>query len=332
VSLPDGEYRFVELYCDEPGCECRRVVILVWDESDRTLATINYGWESEGYYLNWMRHPDLEMAKEMASATLERFGTQTKYAPAFLRLFEEVIEDPGYLAKLRDHYAHFRASVAAPLTRSRRKARGFAAGTGLAVRKEPKEERSIYQLKITLGGIRPPIWRRVQVDGSVTLAVLHQIFQIAMGWEGVHLHCFRVGQVRYSSPAPDTDFEDSGDESDEAVRLNEIARREKAKFVYEYDFGDGWEHAVLVEKIMEPEAGCKYPVCVAGQRACPPEDCGGPYGYLNYLEAMADPSHEAHEEMKEWIGDDWDAEAFDLEEVNTDLRRLMRHWKKKGVD
>ena len=172
--------------------------------------------------------------------------------------------------------------------------------------------KSIYQLKITLVGSKPPIWRRLLVPGSVTLETLHDIIQVAMGWTESHLHQFIVGDVYYSNPGFELDHAKDEDE----FKLNQIAPREKKSFVYEYDFGDGWEHRVVVEKILPPEEGQSYPVCLKGKRACPPEDCGGIWGYAEFLEAISDPEHESHEEMLDWIGGDFDPEEFDPAAAN----------------
>jgi hypothetical protein len=143
-----------------------------------------------------------------------------------------------------------------------------------------------------------------------------------MGWTNSHLHCFRIAGRTFSSRSGTTDFDESGDENEDEVILGAICRGPMTKFVYEYDFGDGWEHELVVEKILEPEDGVRYPRCLAGKRACPPEDCGGVWGYADLLAALADPTHEMHEEKKEWFGDEWDAEAFDLRQTNKHLASL----------
>jgi hypothetical protein len=193
--------------------------------------------------------------------------------------------------------------------------------TELIVTKSPPKPRAekIYQVKITLDSIRPPIWRRVLIPAQTTLPVLHQIIQTVMGWHNCHLHSFEVGENSYTEHNPDFDTDDWS-ESEEGVRLARIAPAVGRKFRYDYDFGDGWTHTVLVEKILPAEPGRTYPVCLKGKRACPPEDCGGPYGYPNLLEALADPAHEEHEQMQEWVGEYFDPEAFDLEFINTRLR------------
>lgn len=176
-----------------------------------------------------------------------------------------------------------------------------------------KAPASIHQLKVTLDRVRPPIWRRILVPSDVSLAGLHDIIQSVMGWHDCHLHEFTAGDTSYGDPSflEDTDVED-----ERKVRLAEIAPRPKDRFRYLYDFGDSWEHTILVEAVKPPTAGIRYPVCVTGKRACPPEDCGGVWGYANLLEALAEPEHPEHEELKEWIGGPFDPEVFDLEAAN----------------
>jgi hypothetical protein len=179
----------------------------------------------------------------------------------------------------------------------------------------------IYQIKVTLKNTKPPIWRRLLVRSDSTLGDLHAIIQAAMGWWDYHLHQFIVGETYYGQPHPDyDDYLEMLDE--EYVTLGQVAPREGAKFDYEYDFGDGWEHRVLVEKIVPPEPGQAYPVCIKGRRACPPEDVGGTWGYADFLDAIRDPEHPEHDSYLEWIGGDFDPEAFDLDEVNDALSEL----------
>jgi hypothetical protein len=154
----------------------------------------------------------------------------------------------------------------------------------------------------------------VLAPADLTLEQFHNVLQAAMGWEDCHLHEFRIGRQRFS--APDT-VEESTDER--RVRLSDVLRRAGAKAEYTYDFGDSWEHSIVVEKVLTPEPGVVYPVCTAGKLHGPPEDCGGPYGYYELVEAIRDPKHERREELLEWTGDDFDPEAFSVDDVN---RRL----------
>ncbi|MDB5056581.1 MAG: Plasmid pRiA4b ORF-3-like protein [Chloroflexi bacterium] len=183
------------------------------------------------------------------------------------------------------------------------------------------DAKPIYQLKVTLHGIRPPIWRRIQVRAGITLPRLHDTIQAIMGWDDEHLHQFIIGGEAYGLPDPDL----GGDmRSERRVKLEQVVTTEKDRFVYEYDFGDSWTHVILLEKIVPPEPGGYYPRCLAGKRACPPEDVGGIWGYAEFLDAIGDSNHPEHEEMLEWWGGDFDPEAFSLEEINQALggRRL----------
>jgi Plasmid pRiA4b ORF-3-like protein len=186
-------------------------------------------------------------------------------------------------------------------------------------RTQQSTTRVVYQIKVTLKGSKPPIWRRIQVTSGTTLAQLHRILQRVMGWEGSHLYQFVVGGMEYGDPNM---LEEMEGEDARRVTLATLVRGEKAKFHYEYDFGDGWDHELRIEKVLPFEAGKRYPVCLTGKRACPPEDCGGIWGYADFLDAIHDPQHPEHEAMLEWIGGEFDPEAFDLDEVNRDLQRL----------
>jgi hypothetical protein len=179
----------------------------------------------------------------------------------------------------------------------------------------------VYQIKVTLRDSKPPIWRRIQVPGDVTLARLHRILQIVMGWTDYHLHQFIIGGAYFGQPHPDYEgFLEMHDER--RVKLAQIAPGEKFKFVYEYDFGDGWEHELLVEKILPPEPDVDYPRCLKGKRACPPEDVGGVWGYDDFLEIIRTADHPEHDDMLEWVGGEFDPEAFDLDEINAELKAM----------
>ena len=160
------------------------------------------------------------------------------------------------------------------------------------------------------------IWRRTQVSGGTSLYNLHLIIQAAMGWENSHLYEFEIGETHYGEPAPEW-----GLETKDASRqkFSRVLRGEKAKLHYVYDMGDGWEHEIVVEKILPAEAEKHYPVCIAGRRAWPPEDCGGIWGYSKLLEIIEDPDHEEYEEMMNWLVGEFDPEAFHLEAINHGL-------------
>lgn len=213
----------------------------------------------------------------------------------------------------------------------------------------------IYQVRISLKDLRPPIWRRVLVRSDITLGRLHELIQIVMGWTDSHLHQFMLSTKKHKpTPAemarqlqkggwddtlydrmagrrlfvqkttPWGDPTEMDGEDENAVTLAQVCPKVKSKLSYEYDFGDGWRHVIEVQKIVEPEPGAEYPVCQAGKRACPPEDCGGPWGYGDLLVAIADPDHERHEELLDWLGDEFDPDFFGLEKVNA----ILDQWRK----
>lgn len=155
--------------------------------------------------------------------------------------------------------------------------------------------------------------------GDTSLDRLHEIIQIVMGWTDSHLHQFIVGETYFGPPEIEADDLPMSDET--KARLNQVAGEEGSGLLYEYDFGDSWLHELLVEQIAPPEPGIRYPVCIAGERACPPEDVGSIPGYEDFLEAMGDPDHPEHEDYVEWIGGEFDPEVFDCDQVN----ELLRH-------
>jgi hypothetical protein len=171
----------------------------------------------------------------------------------------------------------------------------------------------VYELKIVLEGSSPPIWRRLQVPALATFEELHHVIQIAMGWDDQHLHQFRVGSKRIGVPRSSR-FGSTTDERH--TRLYRVLAREGDSLAYEYDFGDGWCHEVTLEGIHRPESEVVPIVCLGGARACPPEDSGGIWGYQDFLDAFDDSAHPHHERAVEWLGDDFDPEAFDCDRVN----------------
>ncbi|MBN1942202.1 MAG: plasmid pRiA4b ORF-3 family protein [Phycisphaerae bacterium] len=245
------------------------------------------------------------------------------------------------------------------------------------------KELKVYEIRITLNGSKPPIWRKVAVSSDITLGELHEVIQIAMGWTNSHMHQFilqsknpkpvqqkqpnstvtvekkvielpdgRKGYVISTKPCDDSvtpkpvesalpwfntsarnfvtkttpwgDPTEMEGEDEKTVTLGEVCPKVKSKLIYEYDFGDDWEHTIEVQKIVTPEPAGKYPICLSGKKACPPEDCGGIWGYYEMLDAVGNPKHDSHKEMIEWIGDHFDSDAFDLEEVNA----ILAKWRK----
>ena len=180
----------------------------------------------------------------------------------------------------------------------------------------------IYQLKVTLLGTRPPIWRRLLVPSELTLAQLHDVLQVAMGWQDGHLHEFRARGRRFG-PDPQDQFVADDVEDEHRMRVFGLFDRTGAKAAYTYDFGDTWEHSIVLEKRLPAAPNMVYPVCTDGQLACPPEDCGGIPGFYDLLNALRDPTHEQHQELQDWVDGDYDPETFSIEAVNRILTRLL---------
>jgi hypothetical protein len=181
----------------------------------------------------------------------------------------------------------------------------------------------LYQLKVTLRDIHPPIWRRIQVWEDTTLAQLHTILQIVMEWEDYHLHQFVIGRRLYSVPDPDDTIYERKVVDESRVLLGEVVPHVGTEFAYLYDFGDSWEHDLILEAILLPETAAQYPTCIGGKRRTPPEDVGGTTGYEEYLAVLADPEHEEHGNMLKWRGP-FDPETFAPAQVNQGLRKKFR--------
>jgi len=177
-----------------------------------------------------------------------------------------------------------------------------------------KNLREIYQLKITLKGVRPPIWRRFLVLSNIKLDEFHEILQVIMGWTDSHLHGFVLGNTVYSLPDPDFELDGAKDES--KAKLSSLLKQEGDKLRYDYDFGDNWEHDVVLEKILPFTPEQPLPFCLKGKRACPPEDCGGIWGYQDLLQIINDPEHEEYDDLMEWLPPGFAPEAFSAAEIN----------------
>lgn len=180
--------------------------------------------------------------------------------------------------------------------------------------------RQIYQLRVTLDGVRPPVWRRVLVPGAYTLDRVHRVIQHSMGWWDYHLHAFEIDGVQYGTPDPNG-MGGFGVIDELDTRLDSVARPGES-FRYTYDYGDWWEHTVTVEAVWPADPDERYPICVDGQRACPPEDVGGVYGYHQLVTALSDRNHPDHAEMAAWLGRGLEPDTFVPELATTLLRRM----------
>jgi hypothetical protein len=177
------------------------------------------------------------------------------------------------------------------------------------------------QLRVELLHVKPLVWRRILVPETITLPKLHVVLQWAMGWTNSHLHEYEIARRRYGIPDDEWD-EDNPPVDERRVRLKPLIKDGLRRFTYLYDFGDHWEHRILVEDLMMPKPGAPLIVCTAGENACPPEDVGSPSGYADFLDIIADPRHEEHKDTLRWAGGSFDPTAFDLAEVNERLASI----------
>ena len=186
---------------------------------------------------------------------------------------------------------------------------------------------TVYQLKVGIQGAKPPIWRRVQVPGNLTLEQLHRVIQVCMGWNDLHLHQFLIDRTCYSLPYEDDLWQTSRPKNEAKYTLQDLEKKIQLQFQYIYDFGDDWIHQIIVEKILPPEEGKPSPLLITGRRACPPEDVGGIHGYMHLLEVLSNPDDEEYEEMTDWLDMDFfDPAQFgkeDIAVINAALNELF---------
>ena len=182
----------------------------------------------------------------------------------------------------------------------------------------------ILQLLITLMHIEPPIWRRVLVPTNMNLARLHDVIQAAMGWQEYHLHEFQIGDRRYGVPDPAFEDPDFKVYHDANFKLDAVLGRGIERFIYTYDFGDNWQHDIVIEQQLPSDASKTYPTFMAGERRCPPEDVGGVPGFYEFLDAISDPAHEDHKHMLEWAGGRYDPDELDIYRINLGMENMAR--------
>ncbi|KKK72253.1 hypothetical protein LCGC14_2905730, partial [marine sediment metagenome] len=165
-------------------------------------------------------------------------------------------------------------------------------------------EKAVYQIQIAIKGFNPKIWRRVLIPSDILLPDFHYVIQAVMGWTNSHLHLFDHYGIFYSEPQ-DEMWDDMDTEDYTDIRVSDLLQRENDTLIYEYDFGDDWEHQIVLEKILPETGETQLPVCLKGKMNCPPENSGGVWGYAEMLEILKDPDHEEYEEYMEWLGDDF---------------------------
>jgi Tfp pilus assembly protein PilF len=301
--LPEAIREFEISVKQEPeNQECRAMLSLALAESDKSAEDIALQNETEGEYTE-------------KAARLYISQAQASLAEGKLKKARKMAEK----ASLSDPSNTLAKNIIKAIQKKQ-------LGETAAQAAGPTSPYLTYQLKIRLKEINPPIWRRFQVSGNISLYKLHLIMQSMMRWQNYHLFEFQIGEIRFGIPDPEDFY---GTISARRHKLNKVIVKEKTKFLYRYDFGDGWEHEMMVEKIIPARQELKHPVCLDGERRGPPEDCGGPSGYEKFLEIWrtpppADPEDEDEETRSSriWLGEDFDPEHFDLEEINRHLRAI----------
>ena len=181
---------------------------------------------------------------------------------------------------------------------------------------------SIARLKITLDNVKPAVTRRIEVPLAIRLDQLHLTIQAAMGWTDSHLYEFRIRDIGWGIPDPEWDYRSGPLDARKATLLTVLEDTGAKTFKYLYDFGDGWQHTIKIERINPADPNATYPILIEAIGRCPPEDVGGPPGYEEFLEAIADPEHERHAEMHDWCGEDFDPLAVDASQISQALRKL----------
>ncbi len=181
--------------------------------------------------------------------------------------------------------------------------------------------KATYQIKIDLKDSKPKIWRRVLIPSDMKLSDFHEVIQITMGWTNSHLHQFIKDRVYYTVKMKDDDLWDEMENVDyKRMKVSDLLKFEKEKIMYEYDYGDSWNHDIILEKILPFDKEQELPVCIKGKMNCPPEDCGGIWGYMQMLEILSRPDHKEYKDYLAWLGGEFDPEYFDLDDINEMLQ------------
>ena len=252
-------------------------------------------------------------------------GTQARQILAAALSREPCPEDQAQAEDVENYIDLHRARVELlpPPATSRANPASLSRASRTPAPRRPATARNVHRLKVTLRGSKPPIWRRFEVPSDITLARLHSVIQLGFGWEDCHLWVFETPAGRYGSSDPDLEIRSAA-----TKKLSAVADWPGDKLRYEYDFGDGWDHDIVVEAVQPAEQAVAYPRCITGRRACPPEDCGGIWGYYELLNTLANPRHENHTQMLWWLGisspADFDPGRFDLDEANSHLAGISK--------
>jgi len=187
--------------------------------------------------------------------------------------------------------------------------------------KHPKIQDRIYQIKVGLLEVSPLVWRRFLIPSRVSLHRLHLVLQDVIGWQNYHLYRFQIGSNEYGVPDLDKDFSESDFKDSKRAKLGKLVKGKNEIFIYQYDFGDGWEHQLLIEDIFIRDLEKQYPICLEGENSGPPEDSGGPHGYAEMMEITRNPTHPEYQDVKIWLGKGFNPRKFDLKSVNKRLSR-----------
>jgi hypothetical protein len=188
---------------------------------------------------------------------------------------------------------------------------------------QPDNSGKIYQIKVGLLEVSPLVWRRFLVPANISLHRLHLVLQGVFDWQNYHLYHFQIGRSKYSTPHPDNAFYELDFKDSYRAKIGNLVKEKGSLFLYEYDFGDEWEHQLLLEDILDRDIKNRYPICLAGENASPREDSGGAYGYMEKLEIIRNPYHEEFQDIRTWMGKNFDPRKFDLKAVNHKLSKMV---------
>ncbi|GGN39945.1 hypothetical protein FHR83_006610 [Actinoplanes campanulatus] len=319
---------------DDSDCHAAVDIVLFPGEAfEQVVATIEDNAREHGLPITGAHLDPAEFRWQTERALSARAAHDADLGPDEIAAEYEDGDEPGYhqLAVLLRARVHILPEPSRPpaehlddeielFTRIATKTspRRRAPGAKLpAKRKKSDGPAPVFQLKVGLRDAKPPIWRRLEVPADTGLADLHTIIQVAFDWDDSHLHAFETGYGTFGVADPELDHQ-----AERPVTLEQVAAGAGGRIRYTYDFGDGWEHDILVEKVLE-RGSETYPRCTGGRRAAPPDDCGGIWGYQRLVEILADPAHPAHAEMREWLGldhaDEFQPARFDAAEVSRSL-------------
>ena len=183
----------------------------------------------------------------------------------------------------------------------------------------------VYQIQISLTNSKPEIWRKILVQPNLSLANFHMTIQIVMGWDNSHLHQFIKNKTFYTRKMEDDmTWGDLNNVDYKGLKISDLLKNENDKIDYEYDFGDSWHHDIDLEKILETIEKTKYPTCIDGKLACPPEDCGGIWGYSDLLKVLNNPGHKDYADLLDWLDGEFDPNYFNIEKTNLNLKRFIK--------